>query len=116
MISDLAARVFTTRDIAHREHWKCKSYAMHVALGEFYEESIKAIDAVVENYQGMFAPIESFDVCTTPIKDIRSYLQDEADWIEANLEELSKGSASISNQILALISVYTRTVFLLGLK
>ena len=116
MISELAARVFTARDAAHREHWRTKSHAAHVALGSFYDDVIEAVDAVIENYQGMFAPIENFEVSTVPVKDIVSYLTEEADWIEANLDELSNGSPSISNQIQTLISVYTRTIFLLGLK
>ncbi len=117
MIKELAQRVFQARNIAHSRHWASKSYAEHVALGAFYDDAIGAIDAVIENYQGLFGNIGEF---TTPIAppegNIRSYLSDEADWMESSLSELSNGSESISNLIQTLISVYTRTVFLLGLK
>ena len=117
MFKELLQRVFQARNIAHSRHWATQSYAEHVALGSFYDNAIEAVDAVAENYIGMFGPIGEF---TTPIappeEDIRQYLQDEADWMESNLDELSNGSASISNQIQSLISVYTRTVFLLGMK
>ena len=116
MISELAARVFAARDIAHREHWASKSYAAHIALGSFYDDVIEAVDSVIENYQGMFGPIDSFEVKAERVSDIRAYLIQEADWLESNLDELSQGSQSISNLIQTLISVYTRTIFLLGLK
>jgi hypothetical protein len=116
MISELATRVFQARDVAHRQHWATESYAEHVALGAFYEGVVDAVDAVVENYQGTFGKIATFDVETETVKDIRAYLQDEADWIESNLTELCGGSDSVSNLLQTLIAVYTKTVFLLGLK
>lgn len=116
MISELAARVFAARDIAHREHWKTKSYAAHVALGSFYDDVIEAIDAIVEAYQGQFAPIESFDVKTERVSDIAAYLQEECDWIEANRSEIANDSPCIENLVDTLTAVYCKTIFLLGLK
>ena len=49
-ISGLASRVFQARDVAHREHWRTSSYAIHMALNAFYQESINAIDAVTANH------------------------------------------------------------------
>ena len=51
-----------------------------------------------------------------PVKDIAKYLSDEMDWIESNLDELSQGSPSIGNLIQALVSVYSKAVFMLGMK
>jgi hypothetical protein len=115
-ISELASRVFQSRDAAHREHWATKSYAAHVALGVFYDGSIDAIDAVIENYQGLFGKIDPFEVRTVPVKDIAKYLQDESDWIESNMDALSQGSPSIGNLIQALVSVYTKSCFMLSMK
>lgn len=116
MISELAQRVFQARDIAHQRHWATKSYAEHMALGAFYSDAIDAIDAVIENYQGMLGPISPFVVKAEAVTDIITYLSDEADWMESNLQELSQGMESLSNLIQSLISVYTKTVFLLRLK
>jgi len=113
MISELAAKVFATRDIAHREHWKTTSYASHIALGNFYDDVIEAIDAVIENYQGTYGRIDYFEVETEKVPDIVGYLTECADWIESNRSELCQGSESIGSQIDILTSVYTRTVFLL---
>ena len=116
MISELAAKAFASRDIAHREHWKTTSYAAHVALGAFYDDVIESIDAIIENYQGMYGKIDHFEVETEKVTDIAEYLTECADWIESNRSELCQGSESIGSQIDILTSVYTRTVFLLGMK
>jgi hypothetical protein len=116
MITELAARTFAARDVAHREHWKTKSYAAHVALGGFYDGVIDAIDAIVEAYQGQYGNIDPFDVQTEKVSDILEYLVEEMDWIDANRDEIANGSANIGNLIDSLSAVYTKTIFLLGLK
>jgi len=116
MIAELAARVFAARDIAHRRHWETKSHAEHIALNSFYDDVIEAVDAVVENYQGMFGPIGPFDVKTTPVKDISAFLQEDCDWIESHRDEISQGSASIGALVDTLVSVYSKVLFMLRLK
>lgn len=116
-ISELAARVFQARDVTHRQHWKTTGYAQHIALNTFYDDVIEAMDAVVENYQGMFqVRIEPFEVQTEPVDDIEAYLTEEMDWVESHIDELSQGSPSIGNLIQSLISVYSKTLFMLSLK
>lgn len=45
--------MFLSRDVAHREHLKSKSYAQHMALNDFYELVIEQADCLAETYQGM---------------------------------------------------------------
>lgn len=118
MINELVTRSFAARDISHLRHWETKSYAAHLALGNFYSDVIGATDAVVENYIGMFGKFkaESFSIKADYATDMAEYLQAEADWLETNLQELSNGSESISNLIQTLISVYTKACFMLSLK
>lgn len=116
MISELVSRVFQARNVAHVHHWQTKSYAQHMALGAFYDGVIDAIDTIVENYIGMYGSFKPETVADNAIEDISAYLQDEADWIELNRDEISQGSSSIGNLIDNLTSVYTKTVYLLQLK
>lgn len=54
MIEELISRVFYARNVAHFEHWRAEGiggYARHVALGEFYDGVIDAIDTLVEAYK-----------------------------------------------------------------
>lgn len=114
MIEQLVGRVFAARNIAHIQHFTTKSYAAHQALGEFYEEVIEALDQLVECYQGQFDVIGDVDIAHPEVKDIVAHLREEADWIEANRDEIAGDSSSVGNLVDNLVSVYTRTVFKLS--
>ena len=117
MIEELVARVFVDRNDAHKQHWVTKSYAEHVALGGFYDDVIEAIDSLVENFIGLYGSIDLSQTAEAPeVGSIREQLQDTADWIEANRDEICQGSSNIGNLVDAVSAVYTKTIFLLGLK
>ena len=117
VIEELVAKVFADRNDAHKQHWITKSYAEHVALGGFYDDVIEAIDSLVENYIGLFG---QFDLSQTAesleVPSISDQLQDTADYIEANRDEICQGSSNIGNLVDSLSAVYTKTLFLLRLK
>lgn len=115
MIRDLAARVFATRDMAHLEHWRTRSYAQHVALGQFYEALPGLMDSIVECYQGAFDDIEPFQVQTKRM-DIVDRIRDDLDYIQSMREDLSRGDDAIGNLIDELANCYQKTLFLLSLK
>lgn len=52
MIGRLIALLFLAREIAHREHLKAPTIAIHLALGEFYEAIVDHADGIAEAYQG----------------------------------------------------------------
>lgn len=112
-IENLAARVFSARNISHREHWKTKSTARHEALGDFYDSIIPAIDEIVEVHQGMYGLIDDFEVEDQQAVDIVSFIKSEAEWIESNRDKFSKCAA-----VLALIddltAIYARTAYKLA--
>lgn len=116
MINELIGRVFAARNRAHTEHWKTTSYAAHMALGAFYDGVIDALDALVENYQGLYGSVTPETSSTAPGGDIPGYLQDEADWIESHRDEISNGSDCIGNLVDALTACYTKTIYLLTLR
>lgn len=111
MIEELAARVFAARDIAHRAHWASSSYLEHMALGEFYEDVIPAVDAVVEAYQGAFFKIDSFEVQTEPVVEVADYLRDESDWIESNRDAIANDSQAVAALVDVLVAVYLKCIY-----
>ena len=87
MIEELIARVFYARNVAHFEHWRAEGvggYARHVALGEFYDKVIDALDALVEAYQGAFELVGTVQAPKTKAEDILLILIEDAEWIEKN--------------------------------
>lgn len=111
MIEELVAKVFATRNTAHLEHWKTKSYAEHVALGEFYDELPDLIDAIVEAYQGAFTLIKEVDVKPVVPKNMIKHLLEDVMWINKNREQISKGLSSIENLIDSLSDHYLSTIY-----
>lgn len=110
---EFAAMVFVGRDMAHRAHWKTRSYAEHMALGAFYEGVIPLLDAFVEAYQGRFN--ETIDV---PLADnefegeIADVLEQQLAWIEDNREAIApREESALHNEIDTIASLYQATLY-----
>jgi hypothetical protein len=113
MIEQLISRVFHARNAAHFFHWRATgtgSYALHQALGTFYQEVIEAIDDLVEAYQGAFDLIGTIPAPETG-GDILAILQGDAAWIEKNHEAICKGNRAVGNLIDTLTGVYLSTIY-----
>lgn len=114
MIEELIARVFYARNVAHFEHWRAEGvggYARHVALGEFYDSVIDAIDKLVEAYQGAFELIGMVPAPKTKAEDILMILIEDAQWIEKNHEKICKGNRAVANLIDGVTDAYLTTTY-----
>ena len=111
MIEQLIGKVFATRNIAHREHFKTTSYAQHMALNEFYEDVIEAVDALVECYQGMFGLVDKFEIEDSIPDDVIGHLREESDWIEVNRESIAGGSNAVANLVDGVTAVYLKAIY-----
>lgn len=114
MIEELIARVFYARNVAHFEHWRSEGvggYARHVALGEFYDKVIDALDDLVEAYQGAFELVGTIKPPKTVADDIQKILVEDAEWIEKNHESICKGNRAVANLIDAVTGVYLKTTY-----
>ena len=112
-IEQLIARVFSARNAAHREHLKVKgagSFAKHMALGEFYDEIIEAIDSIIEVDQGMYGLIGDFSIEDVNPTDFAKFVREEAIWIEFNRDKFSKCNATLA-LIDDLTAIYLRTAY-----
>jgi hypothetical protein len=111
MIEQLISRVFYARNLAHYEHWRTKSYAQHKALGKFYDGVIEALDALVEAYQGLNGLIGSIPSPTDTKGDSLNILKADAEWIEANHEEICGGNRAVANLIDNVTGIYLTTIY-----
>ncbi len=110
MIEELISRVFATRNIAHLEHWKTKSYSDHVALGDLYDGLIDEIDNIVETYQGFFGLVNIKSIEFVNTNDVLSHLKEESEWIEVNRDVISNGVNAVANLIDGLSGLYLKII------
>lgn len=114
MIEQLIARVFYARNLAHFEHWRAKgdgSFARHVALGDFYDAVIDALDPLVEAYQGLHGLIGTIPAPEKLLGDCAGCLKADVEWIEENHEEICKGSRAVANLIDAVSAIYLSAIY-----
>lgn len=111
MIEELVTKVFATRNAIHTGHWKTKSYAEHVALGDFYDGLIDKIDSIVEMYQGAFDLIGNIDSEPVVGKDLIRHITEEAKWINDNRETISGDICAIENALDDLAGLYFHTLY-----
>lgn len=114
MIEQLVSRVFYARNLAHFAHWRAKgegSFAKHMALGEFYDGVIDAIDPLVEAYQGAYDLIGNIPAPEEMQKDPLKCLEADAEWIEKNHEKICKGNRAVGNLIDTLTGVYLSAIY-----
>lgn len=73
---ELVMALFNARTVAHVAHLQTKSYAVHVALKQFYEALPELADRFAETYQGLYGPIKfgaaNFKLESDPVKMLRS--------------------------------------------
>lgn len=113
MITELIAKVFADRDMAHLEHLQTRSYAAHMATGAFYEDVIGALDATVESYIGTFGPFDEVPVADRAAFSVEA-LQETADWIEVNRMEIANDHNAIANLVDAVTAVYMSAIYKLS--
>lgn len=59
-VMDFTMCVLNSVTVAHIQHLVAKTYAVHVALGEFYGEVGDLIDSFVESFQGKYGLLTNF--------------------------------------------------------
>lgn len=114
MIGKFLATLFLSRDLAHREHLKTKSYAEHVALGSFYDAIVDLADSLAEMYQGRHGIIKDI-----PLLDDENESSTPADLLASHLEiieeiryeAVEKTDTAIQNKIDEVVAEYLTTLY-----
>lgn len=114
MFPKFVAILFLSRDIAHREHLRAKSYSQHIALGEFYEAIIDLTDALTEMYQGRNGIVDSIpqlnddDADKTPAQLLKKYL----DLLEkTRYTAVEKSDSALQNKIDEIVGQFLSTLY-----
>jgi hypothetical protein len=77
--------LFAARDKAHELHLAAKSYAIHVALNELYDELLDQADKMAESYQGKHGIVDLKVPAANDIfgqDDAKSFVYALSGWLE----------------------------------
>jgi hypothetical protein len=113
-MGQLIATLFLSRDVAHREHLKTKSFSQHMALGSFYVDIVENADAIAEAYQGAYDIIPDIPLLSGPKKGmaIDDCLEEYKDNIEGmRYKACDKEDTAIQNLIDEAIATYLSTLY-----
>jgi hypothetical protein len=114
MIARLIAILFLSREVAHREHLRTKSFSVHMALNTFYLEIIENADAITEAYQGRHGIIDRIPILTEADanSDIADVLEKHLGMIEKlRYTAVDKTDTPIQNLIDAAAETYLSTLY-----
>jgi len=106
--------------IGHIKHLQQEgegSFAAHLALKEFYKESVKIADAVIETYQGYKKQITTYDlefVAELIARDVTAleYLEGLREGIQTNrYEVIPKEESHIHNELDNMVALIDGTIY-----
>lgn len=88
-VMDFTMCVLNSVTVTHIQHLVAKTYAVHVALGEFYGEVGDLIDSFVESFQGKYGLLTNFPTSYSvpsmePIPYLESLKQEVQYYRQAN--------------------------------
>ena len=111
--NEFVGHLFLARNVAHSVHLNTRSYAKHVALGEFYTKVIDLADNFAESYQGRHGLM-----CAIPVPAVRKtsnvveFLQGSlADIEKSRYEVCEKDDSPIQNIIDEIVGLYLSTLY-----
>jgi hypothetical protein len=111
--AEMVGLVLLGRDMAHRAHWKTRSYSEHIALQGFYEGVLPLVDGFVEQFQGRYN-----DLLEVPLVDnefegeIGDVLEQQMAWIEDHREKICpRSESSLHNVIDEIVGTYQTTLY-----
>ncbi len=99
------ATLLHSATVAHLMHLQTKSYATHVALGDYYDAIVGLVDKYAEAYQGCYAIIDEYPATFPVAKEPKGYFKRLYDFVDAARKTLPKESHldNIADEISELI-------------
>jgi hypothetical protein len=111
-IGQLIGTLFLSREIAHREHLKTRSFADHMALNTFYDGIVETADSITEAYQGRHEVIEIPFVPNNYSGSTVDLLQALLDDVEnLRYEAVDREDTAIQNLIDESVALFLSTLY-----
>jgi len=100
------------RTAAHLAHLSTRSYAQHVALGDFYDSLIPLVDTYAEVYTGLEGKIPTYPKATVPDhNDPLDIVEHYLAAVQAEAREDEHGSQALLNVLAELEELTAQTIY-----
>lgn len=111
-LTEVVSTLFLSREQAHRAHLKTKSYAQHVALGDFYDAVIDFADTFAEVAQGTYGILPDIPYKSPSKGAIDAVLEAHLEAIEDLKSEFDKPcDGPLLNIIDEIGALYAKTLY-----
>lgn len=111
LAGQLIMKLFHARTNTHIQHLQTRSYAQHVALGEFYDEVLDLADSFAECFIGKHGPMEfegkyiQSDQPIATLTELRTWIE------EKRSEVLDAKDSDLSNTIDEIVALINQTLY-----
>lgn len=106
------AETLAVRTAAHLAHLSSRSYAQHVALGDFYDALVPLVDKYAEVYTGLEGKIPTYPKVSPPDhSDPLALVEVYLGVVKAETREDAKGSQALLNILAELEELTAQTLY-----
>lgn len=113
-MDEIIANLFHARDIAHAIHLRTRSFAQHVALGDFYKQVIDLADDLAETFAGRYSTLNvQMNKYPTPFTDTDAvtFIRSVADWADKARASFNPADTLLLNQWDELLALINKTKY-----
>lgn len=111
LAGQLVMKLFHARTNTHVQHLQTRSYAQHIALGEFYDEVLGLADSFAECFIGKYGQME-FEGKYVQSEQPIATLTELRTWIEEKRSEiLSAKDSDLSNTLDEIVALINQTLY-----
>ena len=97
MVGDFGGRLLMSAPIIHMLHLQTDSFAKHLALGELYDSLPDTTDVVLEEFQGCYSIISSYNTYVTYTANPTIFVEDLLDYVRKNRHCMGPSTSINSN-------------------
>lgn len=116
-VTEFFSKLFESREMAHIYHLGAKgegSYALHEALGHYYEEIVGLLDDTIEIWQGQWGLIDGYDIIdtsSTQTKEPVEYFTELAEYIKHARKCIDGEDTHIHSLIDDIVCLIYKTIY-----